>query len=185
MQSGSASDILERDMGRQTVASYQITQKTYVMFIGSCQPASMGCKTHFFSSCCSGNSILSYQFTRCVVEAVLGAVLGAILPPCMVLHLGNAPSCNSLFIVHSGFQAERTALPLVTRTTVSVSWTRASCDQCLLSSCEHCVCTYAYLGLCLNIEECVQTVSAQKCGHVAKKKSMADIQCSGDSVVRI
>ena len=40
---------------------------------------------------------------------------------------------------------------------------------------------YAYLSLCLNIKkECVQTVSAQKFRHLAKKKSLADIKYSGE-----
>lgn len=81
----------------------QITQKTYVLFIGSCQPASMCCKTHFFSSCGLGNSSLNYQFMRCMAEAGLGMVL----PPYLVLGLGNAPFLNYLFITNSESKQRR------------------------------------------------------------------------------
>lgn len=108
----------------------QFTENTYVLFIGSCQPASFCYKTHFFSSCWLGNSTPSYQFTRCVAEARLGMVL----PPYLVLCLGNVLFLYPLFIMHSEFKAERTAFPLVTGMTVSVSWTCARCKWLLLFS---------------------------------------------------
>lgn len=43
------------------------------------------------------------------------------------------------------------------------------------------VSAYAYLSLCLSIKkECVQTASAQKCRHMAKEKSVADIKYRGE-----
>lgn len=141
--------------------------------MGSCQPASICCKTHWL-----GNSTPSYQFTRCSAEAGLGMVP----PPYLAPSLGNAPFLDPLLITHSEFKAERTAAPLVTGMTVSVSWTSASCKWFLPSSCSCCICSYAYLGFCLNInKERVQRVSVQKCRHMAKKeKSVADIKFSGD-----
>lgn len=130
--------------------------------MGSCQPASICCKTHWL-----GNSTPSYQFTRCSAEAGLGMVP----PPYLAPSLGNAPFLDPLLITHSEFKAERTAAPLVTGMTVSVSWTSASCKWFLPSSCSCCICSYAYLGLCLNInKERVQRVSVQKCRHMAKKR---------------
>lgn len=60
------------------------------------------------------------------------ARLGMVLPSYLVLCLGNAQVLNSLFIMHSEFKAEKTAFPLVTHMTESVSWTSASCKWPLL-----------------------------------------------------